>query len=280
MDAVSDRYVDFGPAGVLERLGRHWRVIVVLALVGLVLAGGRLLMSGVPHTAESQVLIGQPVTVQSLTSPTGGGVDQARLVDLTKRVIDSRALAEQVEADLGIDRGDYSLAVISASATNVIGIRVAAPDGERAQQVANAFAKGYIASVRAENSGRVKRAEKHIAAEVDAVDAQLALLAGGGTEVAAQRTALLQQRVMLQSKLSQATLAQAVDPAGGARVVESASEGEASAFTVGATLALGALFGALVGVGVAAVRMALPGRSSARRRVTATDPAEPAPATA
>ncbi len=269
---MDDDQVEFGPSGVAARLAARWRVLVVFALLGAVIAGGRLLMGGVDHTATSQVLIGQPLTLQALTSANAGGVDQARLVDYSRRVIEGGAVSPRVHKRLGIDPDDYALSVIAASATNVIGIRATTDDPQQAQEIANAYAKSYIAWISASNTDRAARAVEQLEGEIAAIDRDLAAL-NRRPEMVAQRAALVQQRTALDARRSQAALVGAVDPAGGAEVVQPAREASSSIVGIVGPLILGALFGALVGAGVAAVRGL---RSERSRRTASAGSAEPA----
>jgi uncharacterized protein involved in exopolysaccharide biosynthesis len=281
------KYVDMSSGGVMRGLRGHWRLLVVCALVGLALAGGRVLMQGTSYSAQSQVLVGQPLTLQSLTGTTAPNIDQARLVDFTQRLIQSDTLAKKVEKQLDVESGDYTLDVLSANATSMIGLRVTSADPEQARDIANGFAQAYVAWVTAENQGRVDKAVKHLRADIKGVAAQLLKLdqqvanaPSPGTTAAAlapQRTVLVQQQVALETRLSQAQLVAAVDPAGGGQVVEKAVAGEVSTFAAAGPLAIGALFGLLVGAGIAALRESKAGRSAAPAEAAPARRAAPAP---
>lgn len=261
---MNGKYVDFSSGRMLRGLGRQWRVIVVCALLGLALAGGRVLMQGTSYSAQSQVLVGQPMTLQSLTTTTPANVDQTRLVDYTQRVLAGDNIANTVEKELEVDGDDYTLDVLSANATSVIALRVTADDPERARDIANAFARTYVAWVAANNTGKVDRAVQHLRKDIKAVakdllrlDQQVANAANPGTTatvLSPQRTVLVQQQVALENRLSQAQLAGAVDPSGGGQVVDKASAGQVSKLAAGGPLVLGLLFGLLVGLGIAAIR--------------------------
>jgi len=122
--------------------------------------------------------------------------------------------------------------------------------------------------VGAENTGRVDRAVQHLNKDIKDVagkllklDQQVANAQNPGTTAAAlapQRTVLVQQQVALETRLSQARLAGAVDPSGGGQVVDKATAGQVSKLAAGGPLVLGLLFGALVGLGVAAIRTPRP----------------------
>jgi uncharacterized protein involved in exopolysaccharide biosynthesis len=284
------KYVDMSSGGVMRGLRGHWRLLLVCALVGLALAGGRVLMQGTSYSAQSQVLVGQPLTLQSLTSTSAPNIDQARLVDFTQRLIQSDTLANKVEKQLDVESGDYTLDVLSANATSMIGLRVTAADPEQARDISNAFAQSYVAWVSADNQGRVDKAVKHlrqdikgVAAQLLKLDQQVANAPSPGVTAAAlapQRTVLVQQQVALETRLSQAQLVGAVDPAGGGQVVEKAVAGEVSTFAAAGPLMIGALFGLLVGAGVAALRESKSGRSAAPVEAAPGRRASAAPSTA
>lgn len=267
-------YVDMSSGGVMRGLRGHWRLLLVCALVGLALAGGRLLMQGTSYSAQSQVLVGQPLTLASLTSTSAPNIDQARLVDFTQRLIQSETLASRVEKQLDVDKSDYTLDVLSANATSMIGLRVTASDPDRARDIANAYADGYVAWVTSQNRDRVDKAVKHLRKDIKGVAGQLQKLdqqvanapqpAAAAVALAPQRTVLVQQQVALEGRLSQAELLGAVDPAGGGQVVEQAVAGEVSTFAAAGPLAIGALFGLLVGAGIAALRESRSGRAAGR----------------
>ncbi len=286
---MDSKYVDVSSGGLLRSLRDHWRLVVVCALVGLALAGGRVLTQGSSYSAESQILVGQPLTLQTLTSGTPSNVDQTRLVDYTQRVLASDTISDRVDKRLELDSGDYTLDVLSANATSVILLRITADDADRAQAVANAFAKTYVAWVASENAAKVDRAVQHLRGDIKTASDQLLKLdqrvanadvpAATAAALAPQRTALVQQQVMLQTRLSQAQLAGAIDPAGGAQVVEQASKGKVSTFATTGQLVLGLLFGVLVGIGLAALRRPQPKQADGDEadRVLAAAP-EPASA--
>ncbi|WP_121251072.1 hypothetical protein [Nocardioides ferulae] len=252
-------YVELSSGRLMQGLRDHKRLLAVCVLLGVALAGVRLLLGGTSYAAQSQVLVGQPLTLTTLTTTAATGVDQTRLVDYTQRRLASDKLAARVEKRLDVDGDDYTLDIISANATNVIGLQVTSDDPERAQTIANGFARAYVASVVAENTRKVDRAVEQLQSDIKTVDAQLTGLqqqAGpaGAVVAASQRAALVQQRVTLANRLSQARLAGAVDPAGGAQVVEQAAAGETSRLALVAPLVLGGLFGFLVGLGLVALR--------------------------
>lgn len=257
-------YVDMSSGGLLRGLRGHWRLLLVCALVGLALAGGRLLVQGTSYSAQSQVLVGQPLTLASLTSDSSPNIDQTRLVDFTQRFIRSETLAAKVDKRLDVDEGDYTLDVLSANATSMIGIRVTAADPDEARDIANAYAQGYVGWVTSENQKKVDKAVKHLQKDIKAVSGKLAKLdqqvanapqpSAAAVALAPQRTVLVQQQVALESSLSQARLVGAVEPAGGGQVVEKAVAGEVSTFAAVGPLVIGALFGLLVGAGIVALR--------------------------
>lgn len=279
------KYVDMSSGGVMRRLSGHWRLLLVCALVGLALAGGRLFLQGTSYSAQSQVLVGQPLSVQALTTASAPNIDQARLVDFTQRLIQSETLAARVEKQLDVDGGDYTLDVLSANATSMIGLRVTADDPDRARDIANAYAQGYVAWVTGENQTKVNKAVKHLRRDIKGVAAQLLKLdqqvanapspGATATALAPQRTVLVQQQVALEARLSQAELVGAVDPAGGGQVVEKAVAGEVSTFAAVGPLVIGALFGLLVGAGIAALREARTGQPVDRAAQPADRSAEP-----
>jgi uncharacterized protein involved in exopolysaccharide biosynthesis len=265
-------YVDMSSGGVMRGLRGHWRLLLVCALVGLALAGGRLLMQGTSYSAQSQVLVGQPLTLASLTSASASNIDQARLVDFTQRLIKSETLAGPVEKQLDVDKGDYTLDVLSANATSMIGLRVTAADPDQARDIANAYAQGYVAWVTTENQARVDKAVKHLRKDIKGVAGKLEKLdqqvadapqpGAAAVALAPQRTVLVQQQVALETRLSQAQLVGAVDAAGGGQVVERAVSGEVSTFAAAGPLVIGALFGLLIGAGIAALRESRTGRTA------------------
>ena len=258
---MSDNLVDFSPRRVLGTLGAYWKVIGVCALVGGLLAGGKMVLDGPTYTAESQVVIGQPITLQSLTSPTGAAVDQERLVDMTTKQLESDTFARTVEKQLGLTEDDYEVDVLSATTTNVIGIKATANDAERASAVANTWATAYIRDVAATNRAKINRARTELRRDIQNISAQLAELEAAQTGAASalasapQRNALIQQRLEVQSGLTQVKLAGSVDLAGGARLIERSTEGESSVFDVVAKLLLGGLLGGLVGLALSALSL-------------------------
>jgi uncharacterized protein involved in exopolysaccharide biosynthesis len=258
---MSDNLVDFSPRRVLGTLGAYWKVIGVCALVGALLAGGKMLLDGPTYTAESQVLIGQPITLQSLTSPTGAAVDQERLVDMTTKQLESDTFARTVEKQLGLTEDDYEVDVLSATTTNVIGIKATANDAQRAGAVANTWATAYIRDVATTNRAKINRARTELRRDIQKISAQLAELEAAQTGAASalasapQRNALIQQRLEVQSGLTQVKLAGSVDLAGGARLIERSTEGESSVFDVVARLLLGGLLGGLIGLALSALSL-------------------------
>ncbi len=282
------KYVEMSSGGVMQRVRGHWRLLLVCALVGVALAGGRLFLQGTSYSAQSQVLVGQPLSVQALTTTTSPNIDQARLVDFSQRLIQSDTLATRVEKQLDVEGGDYTLDVLSANATSMIGLRVTADDPDLARDLANGYAQGYVAWVTGENQSKVDKAVKHLRRDIKGVAAQLLKLdqqvanapSPGATAaaLAPQRTVLVQQQVALETRLSQAELVGAVDPAGGGQVVEKAVAGEVSTFAAVGPLVIGALFGLLVGAGLAALREARAGQTADRREpVPGTRRATPDP---
>ena len=280
-------YVDMSSGGVMRGLRGHWRLLLVCALIGLALAGGRLLMQGTSYSAQSQVLVGQPLTLASLTSASTPNIDQARLVDFTQRLIQSETLSARVEKQLDVDKGDYTLDVLSANATSMIGLRVTSDDPDQARDIANAYAQGYVAWVTSENQKKVDKAVKHLQKDIKGVAGKLSKLdqqvanapqpAAAAVALAPQRTVLVQQQVALESRLSQAQLLGAVEPSGGGQVVEKAVAGEVSTFAAAGPLVIGALFGLLVGAGIAALRESSAGRAGGRtadRRADRADRAD------
>ena len=274
---MSEGYVDFQPGRMLGRVAAHWRLVAVCVAVGLALAAVRLLMGGVTYTAQSQILVGQPLTFASLTSTSGNaGVDQARLVDLVKRLIESETTAAKIEKKLQITEDDYDLSVVSASTTNVMGLTATSSDPETAKNVANGFASFYLDEIKNDNSSKVRRAAAGITAEIEAVEREIAELdatlrsgavpAAGMQLANSQRTALIGQKLQLQNRQTQVKLAGRVDPSGGARMVQVAENGETSTFAVVAPLVLGALFGLLISLALVAVQEA-----RGRRRSEDTD---------
>ncbi len=258
---MSDNLVDFSPRRVLGTLGAYWKVIFACALVGVLLAGGKMVLDGPTYTAESQVVIGQPITLQSLTSPSGAAVDQERLVDMTTKQLESDSFARTVEKQLGLTEDDYEVDVLSATTTNVIGIKATANDAERAGAVANTWATAYIRDVATSNRTKINRARTELRRDIQNISAQLAELEAAQTGAASalasapQRNALIQQRLEVQSGLTQVKLAGSVDLAGGARMIERSTGGESSVFDVVAKLLLGGLLGGLVGLALSALSL-------------------------
>lgn len=273
---MNDSYVDFDTRSMIGRAAAHWRVIAACVLGGLLLGLVSILITGRSYTSQVQLLIGQPITLASLTAANGGAVDQARLVDYTKRLIESDTVGSAVQKKLDITEDDYDVQVISATTTNVMGIQVTADDAKKSKEIANTYASTYIDQVRKQNQGRIDRATKEINADVKSVDQQLNAInarvgKAGNTALAnalasPQRTALLQERLQLQDQLSRVRVAGAVDPDGGAQIIQSADEGSGSLFGIIARLILGALFGLLVGLAVAAYRELQAHRESSTRQ--------------
>ena len=259
---MSDGYVEFSSHGLLQMVRRHLGLVVVCVLLGLALAGVRLYLGGLSYTATSQVLVGQPLTLQALATQTPVNIDQNRLIDATKRTLESDAMKASVERMKGVGKdGDFTVAVATGSSTSVMGIEVTADDGDRATKVANAYAEAYIAMTRRQNLAKVHRATHLLQSEAAGVTKQL----GSATTGTPQRSALVQQQLAIENRLSQVRLAGAVDPAGGARVIQRADAGNLSTISAAAPLVLGALFGLLVGLGIAAAR------ELAERRETETE---------
>ena len=251
---MTEKFVDLQPRQLLGKLAVNWRVVAACVAIGIALAAVRLVLGGVSYSATSQVLVGQPLTLASLTSTSaGGGVDQARLVDLVKRLIESDTTAAKVEKRLDVSSDDYELSVAAATTTNVMGLTATASDPEVAQKVANGFATFYLKDIRSDNAAKVRRASAGIRAEIDALDSQLIAL-GSSPVVNNQRALLTGQKLQLENRLTQVKLAGKFDPAGGARLVQVAERGESSMFGIVASLILGGLFGALLSLVVIAVR--------------------------
>lgn len=257
---MSDDYVDFSARRVTGPVGRHKMLVTLAFLVGAGVASGLLMVRGVEYTAESQVSVGQPVTLQSLTSSFGSSVDQSRLVDLQQRVIESDSFAADVDDKLPEGHDSYSVSVTGVTAVNVIGIKVTSIAADLAATVANEFADHYVSTVTKDNQAKINRAKQSITAQIEPIDAQLVKLArrldrkpDERAVIEPQRTALLDQKLALESRQSQIDLAENVDPSGGATVISSASTGTASLGSTVISVAIGGFLGLLIGLGLVAL---------------------------
>ena len=227
--------------------GRAVFVGVCIA-AGLLLGAVRVLLGGVPASAHSEVLIGQPLTVQSLVATNPGTVDQTRLVDAQSRILGSDEMARAVARQLPKGSADFDASISTSNNSNVLGITVTSSDAGVAKAAANQYARSYVQMVERSNLAVVDGASSRL-------HRQLASLSGQDVSVQAQRLAL-------QNRLSQVELARAVDPAGGARVVDRATDASRSTFLEAATV----LLGGLLGFGIALLVLTIDRWYGARRR--------------
>lgn len=261
---MAEPQVDFTLSRVTHLVVEHKNIVATCALLGVLLGGAFVLFRGIPYRAESQVVVGQPVTFQSLLSASPPSVDQSRLVDLQRRVLDSETMADLVDSQVVDGHADYSVEVSGVNTSNVITIAVTSSDRRLATDVASTYATTYVKQVEAGNLEKIDRAAAGLENRLAVLQSEIEELTRAFTEardkpserqvLESQRAGLLQQVLSTQARLDQVNLARSVDPTGGAAVIENATEAEASVVDILLPAVVATLLGLVIGLGVAAAR--------------------------
>ncbi|AXT85952.1 hypothetical protein C6I20_12680 [Aeromicrobium sp. A1-2] len=236
---------------IVGGLRRHWPIVAVIALTGLVL--GVLASFAVParYTSTSTVAV-HPLT----SDPLGNGIDTSRSVSMPteKGLVTSRKVAEAAadllrpQHSLSPDRIIGSTTVDIPEDSLILTINFSGDTPKQAAAAADAVAQGYLATRREDASGEIQRLTKSATAQIG--DIQVA------AKQAAYDTPIAQRSLRIQAEALGTKLAELgnVDLDPGQIVGEAVSPTERS--TPGAvSLGLGGLFlGLLIGIPVALLR--------------------------
>ena len=132
-------------------LRRQWRIPLVLMLLGGVVAAGLSVRQDTRYAAESRLLI-EPTSTE-----TTGRMDPTEVSTLAQ-LVDSARIAERVieELELDVDTATLldSVTVTTVEQTRVVAIAALRPTAQEAADVADSFARQYIA-YQVETAGEV-----------------------------------------------------------------------------------------------------------------------------
>jgi Mrp family chromosome partitioning ATPase/capsular polysaccharide biosynthesis protein len=269
---MNDDSVQYDQRRLMRLVSRHVSLLALCVLVGLAVALARLVLQGPTYSASSEILVGAPVTLTSLTTNSDTNRDQARLVDSQLRRMESDRVGTAVEQKLPAKHARYGASFASGSTTNVVTVTVKSPNKGLARDVANAYGVAYVEQLQADNDAVIAATEKQLGASIAAINEQLTKLektlssadsdslARVQAIVTPTRSALLDQRTALQKQLDQVALQKSVASSGGARVIQAAGNGTTSMLAIASPVVLGALLGLLVGLALVWLRELRSGR--------------------
>ncbi len=258
--STSQDEVQYDQRRLLRLAMRHWPLLAVCVLLGLALGATRLVVGGVPYSATSEVIAGQPITIASLTSTTSQTTSQVRNVDAQLRTLQSDTVASIVDEKLPAGHAPYDVSFRSGTDTDAMTITVTSTDGTVARDAANEFAGAYVAVVTRGNQDVIDATEKQLNANIASIGEQLSKLQAqlaAATEdslpsvreiVQPQQNSLLDQRNALSKQLDQVALAKAVGASGNARVIQEATSASQTLMSIVSPLVLGGVLGLLLGL--------------------------------
>lgn len=270
---MDDSGVSFDQRRLMRLVGRHWWVVALCAVLGAGIGLARVMTGGVGYTADAQVLVGDSMTVQSLSGTNPQTRDQTRLVDTELRRMQSDRIVNAVESSLPQGHASYTVRFVTGTtATNVVTVSVTSTDENVAQSVANGIADGYVKALAENNTAVIAATENQLNGAIKSLNDQLAQLEAALSSasdsglarvqaiVGPSRSSLLDQRAALQQQLEQVTLVKSVGAAGGAQIIEAADDPEVSLVGVAMPVAIGLILGLIIGLGIVWLRESLAGK--------------------
>ncbi len=241
-----------------------WRRKVVIAstiLLGAVVAG--LFQQTVRPTfsATTELLLLPRDPSERVSESPGGPFDLQRYVSAQVSVLQSRETAQVAAAMLPGVEPEQVLAAVTAkedAASDIVFVTATDPSAQRAAQIANAVAEGYIATRRESDVQSLRNAAQEIGIQLDALSVRLDELrrqaATQDAAVAADLEAANLQFTSLYGR-QQDLLIDSTLKRGEARVIEPAIPPlTPDGTSLPVAIALGALLGAMVGLAFAYVR--------------------------
>ena len=192
----------------LNAVRRHWRLVLCVTVLAVLIAGTTLVRSGQSYSATASILVtplpeGDAGFVGIGTVVDSG--DPARAVQTAAALVDTPDAAARAAQSLGKGwtAGQVSAAVAVAplGASNVLAVTATAPTAAQAQRVATAYARSAIAY-------RAGVVQSQIAASINQLQARLDQLgaAGAGSAQAAALASGLEQLRSIQGTGREPTL--------------------------------------------------------------------------
>jgi capsular exopolysaccharide synthesis family protein len=262
---------------------RKWSVILA-TLVAVAIAVGASLIQDPVYEGDARVLLETPPAETLFNPVTGQRTDPKRRVETEIEVVESAHVRRLVSERVGPSPRANAVPVRQ---TDVIAIRVRSIDADRAAVLANAYAAAYIDFRRSTAVASLVAAgteiQRHLTeqrTQTDRLDQQIAAAEAANqvqraSDLRAERNAALEQQGLLRQKLDQLQVESSLHN-GGAQVV---SPARALNRPVSPQPirdgALAALFGVLLGVGVAILREQLDDTIKAKEDLERATPGVP-----
>jgi non-specific protein-tyrosine kinase len=237
--------------------------VVIAAVVATVAAA--LFVSSMQkpvYEAEAQMLVKTRSTGAFFDDGGAQYSDPVRAIQTEIRVLQSQAVSERVQANLGLSVGTGARGV-SVGATDVVAVRVRSGVPETAQLLANAYVQAYIEIKREQAVGslvsagtELQKKVTELQGQIDDLDAQVEAAPPADRDIleanlSSQRQILLDQQALFKQQLDQLQVDAALTT-GGADVVRQASLPAAPVEpTPRRTGALAAIVGILLGLAAA-----------------------------
>ena len=250
---------------------RRRRIILYVALLGLVLGAAASALRTPVYRAATSVLLQPNNPAERVTPDPGGYFDPVRYATDQVTVITGEEVLQQAASALGTSRQDLARKVVAEVGDNsgVVTISVVDTAPRRASAAANAVAEAYIEDrKRAEVTG-LRRAAAQIEVQLKALSEQIAELrrdpqASGAS--AALEAANLQYTDLFSRQ--QDLLIDASLKSGSARVVSAATPPKTpEGISLPVSTLLGGLLGLMIGLGIAFLRDQLDDRLRGRAEV-------------
>ena len=243
-------------------LRRQWRVVLIGALVGTVLAAGYLAVAPEEFTARTSVLVTVTTPDTDTNAPRSAEINldtEAQLLRSTDTVTAAAELLELPPDELG-DLADRVTVTVPPN-TEILTIAYVGPTARAARDGAAAFGKAYLDLRRASAEAGLTAEVKALQARVESVTAQLEEIteAAEKLEEGSPERATLDERIValntqLASLANQRNRLQATPLTPGRVITEPTLPGSPSSPDLPLSLAAGLLLGLLAGLGLAALR--------------------------
>ena len=273
---------DGGRFDPVSALLRSWPLLLVCVLLGAGLLAVAVSVRPVTYTSEAKVLFQSDVSQFLPAGTAGGGAGDAdRALSTQSDVVLGDAVMTAAAQAAGVEVDDLrDRTVVEAQpSSDVLAVRVTAPDAAEAQREAQALVDNYLTSNKAQGTNALNGRADALQASIDSLQgrldvlnaqvppvgvtaAQIAASNAQAAATAASRDALVEQLSDLTTQQDQLRTAASIYPgqvsvlAGADLPTEPSSLGRSVAIALGA--ALGLVLGMLLALLVAARRAARP----------------------